>query len=147
MTKKRTGDPWMPADEYGKTLVGLTVNLIVRDVARSVRFYGGVLGFRALYSDADFAALERDGMRLTLHADHAYDGVPWTGRLAGLAKRGSGAEIRLLGIDPDEVARRAREGGAPVLYGPLAKAHGWREVHVEDPDGYVLAVGVIPDAH
>lgn len=146
MTKKRTGEPWMSAAAYGRTLEGLSLNLIVRDVARSVPFYTDVLGFRALYSDPDFAALEREGgIRLMLHADHAYDGVPWIGRVAGDGKRGSGVEIRLLGIDPDEVARRARARGASVVYGPLQRAHGWREVHVEDPDGYLFAVGVLSD--
>lgn len=133
----------MSAAEYGRTLVGLSLNLIVRDVARSVPFYVDVLGFRALYHDPDFAALERDGVRLMLHADHAYDGVPWIDRVAGEAKRGSGVEIRILGIDPDDAARRARSAGARVAYGPLERAHGWREVHVEDPDGYLFAVGVL----
>lgn len=143
MTKKRTGEPWMPAREYGRTLTGLSVNLIVRAIDRSVPFYRDVLGFTVLYSDPDFAALERDGIRISLHADHAYDGVPWVDRLSGDAKRGSGAEIRILGVDPDAVARAARERGHAVLYGPLTKAHGWREVHVEDPDGYTFAVGVL----
>lgn len=142
MTKKRTGEPWLSAAEYGRTLAGLSVNLIVREIARSLPFYTEVLAFRLLYSDADFAALEREGARLTLHADHAYAGVPWTARLAKAEKRGSGAELRILGLDPEAVAKAARERGYAVLYGPLAKAHGWHEVHVEDPDGYVFAVGL-----
>ena len=36
MTRKRTGQPWMSADAYGRTLTGLTVNLIVRDVAKTL---------------------------------------------------------------------------------------------------------------
>lgn len=135
----------MTAAQYGRTLAGLSVNLIVRDVARSVDFYTTVLGFNTRYSDPDFAALVREGVHLTLHADHAYESVPWTSRLAGPGKRGAGAEIRILGIDPESVARAARERGDPVLYGPLTKAHGWHEVHVEDPDGYVFAVGVPTD--
>lgn len=132
----------MTAAQYGRTLTGLSINLIVRDIARSVGFYTAVLGFRALYSDPDFAALVRDDVRLTLHADHAYEAVPWTHRLKGMAKRGAGAEIRILGVDPVAVARAVAQRGDAVLYGPLTKAHGWHEVHVEDPDGYVLAVGV-----
>ena len=30
--KLRSGDPWMPAPVYGRSLIGLTVNLLVRDV-------------------------------------------------------------------------------------------------------------------
>ena len=132
----------MTAAQYGRTLLGLSINLIVRDVARSLPFYTDVLGFRVLYHDPDFAALERDGARVTLHADHAYDSVPWTARLADVPKRGAGAEIRILGIDPDAAASAAHARGHHILYGPLAKQHGWREVHLEDPDGYVFAVGM-----
>src|SRR5438105_4033000 len=100
MTTKRTGQPWQTPAAYGRTLMGLSVNLIVRDVARSLPFYTDVLGFTALYGDADYAALERDGMRLQLHADHAYDGMPWAPELAAGGRRGLGAEIRLLGLYP-----------------------------------------------
>ena len=55
MTRKRTGTPWMTADAYGKTLAGLSLNLIVRDVATSVPFYRDVLGFTLHYSDPDMA--------------------------------------------------------------------------------------------
>ena len=36
---------FMSAGEYGRTLAGLSLNLIVRDVARSTPFYTEVLGF------------------------------------------------------------------------------------------------------
>ena len=39
--KKRTGDPWMPAPAYGRSLVGLGVNLMVEDVARATRAVRG----------------------------------------------------------------------------------------------------------
>ena len=132
----------MSADAYGRTLTGLTVNLIVRDVAKSVPFYTDVLGFRAQYSDVDFAALERDGVRLQLHADHAYDGMPWASRLAQTDKRGLGAEIRIFGIDPNAAERRARERGDTVLVPTKDWPHGWRDCILEDPDGYTFAVGV-----
>lgn len=45
-------------------------------------------------------------------------------------------------MDPDAVERRARERGAHVVQPAPSKAHGWREVVVEDPDGYLWAVGV-----
>ena len=55
--KKRTGDPWMPAPTYGRTLSGLTVNLVVRDVARAVDFARVVLAAEIVYADPDFAVL------------------------------------------------------------------------------------------
>ncbi len=142
MTKKRTGEPWMPADEYGRSLPRFTVNLLVRDVARSVTFYAGVLGAKVHYSDPDFAALELAGNQFMLHADHTYDQHPLASRLATSALRGTGAELRVCGVNPDEVEARAKAKGATLLQPAADKAHGWRDVMVADPDGYVWAVGV-----
>ena len=49
--------PWMPADEYGRSLRGIGVNLLVREIARSVEFARTVLKARVVYADADFAVL------------------------------------------------------------------------------------------
>jgi catechol 2,3-dioxygenase-like lactoylglutathione lyase family enzyme len=140
--KKRKTQPWMTAAEYGRTLSGLSVNLIVRDVARSIPFYTDVLQLRLLYSDEDFAAFERDGARLQLHADHTYARMPWASRLSEDSRRGLGAEIRILGIEPDSAEERARDGGFTVLVPVRDWPHGWRDCVLEDPDGYTFAVGV-----
>ena len=51
-------------------------------------------------------------------------------------------EIRILGIDPDQVAEAATRLGYESLLAPKTFAgHAWRECHVVDPDGYVFAVG------
>jgi catechol 2,3-dioxygenase-like lactoylglutathione lyase family enzyme len=132
----------MSAADYGRTLSGLSVNLIVRDVERSVPFYAGVLAMRRLYSDEDFAAFERDGVRVQLHADHSYAQMPWAARLRDGSPRGLGAEIRILGVDPDAAERRARDQGFTVLVPVRDWPHGWRDCVLEDPDGYTFAVGV-----
>ena len=142
MTTKRAGSPWKTPLEYGRTLTGLTMNLIVRDVAASLPFYRDVLGFTVHYADVDFAALQLDTANVQLHADHTYDHQPWGPRLADPGKRGFGAEIRIMGIDPDAAERRAREHRVSVLSGPQDWPHGWRDVVLEDPDGYTFAVGV-----
>ncbi len=141
MTTKRTGTPWMTPTEYGRTLAGLSMNLIVRDVAKSVPFYRDVLGFTVHYADVDFAALQLESANVQLHADHTYDHQPWGPRLADASRRGLGAEIRILGVDPDAAERRAREHGATVLMATRDWPHGWRDVVLEDPDGYTFAVG------
>ena len=132
----------MSAADYGRTLSGLSVNLIVRDIGRSVPFYTDVLEMRRLYSDEDFAAFERDGVRLQLHADHTYAGMPWAARLTDSSPRGLGAEIRILGIDPDAAEKRARDAGFTVAVPVRDWPHGWRDCLLEDPDGYTFAVGV-----
>ena len=57
MTKLRTGDPWMSAAEYGRSLRGLTVNLLVSDVERSLAFSRQVLAAEIVYSDPDIAVI------------------------------------------------------------------------------------------
>ncbi len=142
MTKKRTGEAWRPADEYGRSLPRFSVNLLVRDVARSLPFYTEVLGAKAHYADADFAALNLAGVEFMLHADHAYDHHALFGRLADPGLRGTGAELRVLGVDPDAVEARARAAGTTIVQPATDFPHGWRDVMVVDPDGYIWAVGM-----
>jgi len=131
----------MSAADYGRTLSGLTLNLLVREIARSVPFYKDVLGLRLLYSDEDFAAFEGDGIRLQLHADHTYERMPWASRLRSDERRGLGVEIRVLGVDPDAAERRARDAGVTVVVPVRDWPHGWRDCVLEDIDGYTFAVG------
>jgi hypothetical protein len=37
--KKRTGEPWMTADAYGRWLPAFTLNLIVADLARATALH------------------------------------------------------------------------------------------------------------
>lgn len=141
MTKKRTGETWMPADDYGRSLPAFTANLIVSNLETSLAFYRQVLGATVHYSDPDFAALRLNGVEFMLHADHAYDQHPWFPRLARGEPRGLGAELRMFGLDPDGVESRARAAGAAVLLPAQDMRHGWRETIVADPDGYAWAIG------
>jgi predicted enzyme related to lactoylglutathione lyase len=142
MTMKRAGDAWMPADDYGRGMPRFSVNLLVRDVARSLPFYINVLGGTVKYSDADFAAMAVNGVEFMLHSDHTYDQHPLAARLQGSGKRGDGAELRVMGINPDEREKRAEALGATILQPAADFPHGWRDVILEDPDGYIWAVGV-----
>jgi uncharacterized glyoxalase superfamily protein PhnB len=141
--KKRTGEPWITAADYGRLLPSFSVNLLVRDVVRSIEFYRDVLAALVHYSDPDFAAIKLAGSDVMLHADHTYEGHPWYTQLASADRRGLGAELRLLGMDPNDVESRARAAGSRIVQTTATKGHGWREVMVEDPDGYVWAVGVL----
>jgi catechol 2,3-dioxygenase-like lactoylglutathione lyase family enzyme len=142
MTTKRTGESWMPADDYGRTLPFFTVNLLVCNISKSLPFYTDVLGASVVYSDADFAALKLRELHFMLHADHAYDQHPWYSPLASGERRGLGAELRLFHTDPDVLESRARKFGAVILQPAQEKPHGWRDVIVADPDGYAWAVGL-----
>jgi len=135
--KLRSGDPWMPADEYGRSLRGLSINLLVADVARSVAFQTEVLGAKLVYADPDFALLCGFGGEWMLHADHTYDKHPLHGSLSSEIVRGVGVELRLHGCDPDAAEARARTRGDVVLAGASDKPHGLREAFLVDPDGYL----------
>lgn len=137
----RTGDSWMPADDYGRALPLFTVNLLVRDLAKSLQFYMQVLGATLVYSDPDFAALRLKELEFMLHADHAYDHHAWHARLKSDEQRGLGAELRLFHFDPDAIEARAKQFGAMILQPSQDMPHGWRDVIVADPDGYTWAVG------
>jgi predicted enzyme related to lactoylglutathione lyase len=142
MTKKRTGDAWMSANEYGHKMPRFTVNLLVRDVHRSLPFYKEVLGAKIHYWDTDFAALNLEGLEFMLHADHTYDHHLLYSRLRHAGPRGTGAELRVMGIDPDAAESRAKSAGTRILQHAADFPHGWRDVMLEDPDGYIWAVGV-----
>jgi len=140
--KKRTGDTWIPAPHYGALLPEFTVNLLVRDMDRALGFYREVLLAEIHYSDPDFAALRVMGLELMLHADHTYEHHPWAEDLKAGKTRGLGAELRLFGMNPEELLARARKANAQFTE-VAVRGHGWREVMVRDPDGYVWAVGVL----
>src|SRR5262249_7357100 len=142
MTKTKMGEAWIPADEYGRALPKFTVNLLVRDVAKALPFYLDVLQATVRYADGDFAALEIAGTDFMLHADHTYDRHPLHGRVNGVRLRGAGAEIRVMGIDPDALEVRAKKFGAEIVQEARDFPHGWRDVMLADIDGYVWAVGV-----
>ena len=93
-------------------------------------------------SPEDFAALELLGTQFMLHGDHAYNHHPYAARLSAPGPRGTGVELRVMGIDPDEAERRARASNATVLQPAKDFPHGWRDARLEDPDGYVWAVGI-----
>jgi len=143
MVKKREPNvaPWMPAPVYGRTLRGMSVNLLVRDIARSIAFAQDVLGATVVYSDADFAVLRRsltDGpAEWMLHADHTYGEHPLLALTGDNALRGVGIELRLHGVDPDAAAAAAHRRDYTVLAVPADKPHGLRETYIVDPDGYV----------
>ncbi len=133
--KLRTGQPWMTGAEYGRSLTGFGVNLLVREIAPSVVFQRTVLGATIVYEDPDFAVLRHGATEMMLHADHTYDRHPIRMRLGD--KRGNGVELRLHRTDPDAAEAAARAGGYEIMASAADKGHGLREVYIVDPDGYI----------
>jgi len=137
MTKLRDGDPWMTAADYGRSLKGLSINLLVQNIDRAIEYQTNVLGADVVYADPDFAVLKGYGAEWILHADHTYSDHPLHGFLGGKLGRGVGVELRLHGCDPDVAQEKARDRGEVVLADAMSKPHGLREAYLVDPDGYL----------
>ena len=130
-------EPWMPAPAYGHSLRGLTINLLVRDIAAAPPFHHAVLGAEVVYSDPDFAVLRHADAEWMLHADHTYDEHPFRQLVNQVEMRGAGVELRLHGRDPDQAEAATRRLGCTVLASASDRPHGLREAFVVDVDGYV----------
>ena len=134
-------DTFPSAEEYGRSLKGLGVNLLVRDVDRAITFAETVLGARLVYGDKDFAVLRQgpagpSQAEWMLHADGTYHSHPLPGLLSDVHIRGAGVEIRLYACDPDQAVAAAQAHDYHVLAPAADKPHGMREAHILDPDGY-----------
>ena len=140
--KKRKGDPWMSASEYGHTLPTFSINLLVKNIELSCKFYSEVFEAEIKYRDEDFAAVNLHGLEFMLHADHTFENHPWTDSLGNNNERGLGVELRVLGINPDKIEKLARKHKSVIFAETSDKPHGWRETVVQDPDGYVWAAGI-----
>lgn len=142
--KKRTGDPWMPTVAYAHSLTGLSVNILVRDVAGHVGFARNVLGLEVVYHDPDIAVYRRGSSEWMVHADHTYEdsGNPMPGVARSLNTRGGCVELRVHRCDPDAAETAARRHGFEVLAACEDKPHGFREVYIRDADGYIWVPGV-----
>jgi len=132
----------MPAPDYGRSLRGLGVNLLVRDVAAAVPFHQEVLAAETVYVDLDIAVFRGFGGEWMLHADHTCLDHPLSGSLSADLHRGIGAELRLHGRDPDAAEAATRDLGCEVLAGALDKPHGLREAYILDRDGYLWVPNV-----
>ena len=53
-------------EDYGRSLKGFGVNLLVKDVARSIAFQTNVLGVTAIFGNKDFAVMEWQGQQWML---------------------------------------------------------------------------------
>ena len=135
------------ADEVGRALQGFGINLLVKDVHRSIRFLESVFGFSTITSSVDYALLDFNQQLYQLHGDHTYANNPLPSLVPESGPRGGGVEFRLYNVDPDEVERKAREKDYVVLMETADKPHGLRECFILDPDGYCWVPSVHKKPH
>lgn len=128
------------AEVFGRSLRGLGLNLLVRDVPEEVAFLRSVFGLESHRVSKDFAIVRYAGTVFQVHADATYHANPLLGLLPELPPRGAGVEIRLYETDPDMACERARNGGFEILQRPTDKPHGLREAYILCPNGYAWVV-------
>lgn len=126
----------LSAEQMGHRLDGFGVNLLVRQVARTVEFLREALEFTVLRQSDDYAVLAWRGRLFQLHADATYAAHPLPAHLPEAGLRGAGVELRLYRADPDRAEQRARVHGYEILQAAADKPHGLRECFLLDPDGY-----------
>ena len=124
------------ADSFGRSLKGIGLNLLVRDVRASCAFLKTVFNMESHQATADFAIVTYGEQVFQLHSDGTYHSNPLLGLLPENPPRGAGIEIRLYDTDPDKAVHAAEQAGGTVLQSPTDKPHGLREAYILDSDGY-----------
>lgn len=133
------------AEEFGASLRGIGINLLVRDVAAEVAFLKTVFDMRAFQPTADFAIMTYGDQVFQLHSDGTYHSNPLLGLLPENPPRGGGIEIRLYDTDPEEACAEAEAAGGTVLQAPTDKPHGLREAYILCENGYAWVPSRVKD--
>ncbi|WP_137123965.1 VOC family protein [Roseomonas sp. HF4] len=126
------------------TRPALVPELLVTDLAASLSFWCGLLGFAVVYDRPEdgFACIERDGARVMLDTiDRTRDWV--AAPLAAPFGRGMNLEIAVASVAPLLAALDA--AGWPLFLAPEEKSYRVgtgavrvRQFIVQDPDGYLV---------
>lgn len=124
------------ADAFGRSLRGIGLNLLVRNVGAEVAFLTTVFGFSAHQPTKDFAIMRLGDVVLQIHSDGTYHANPLLDLLPENPPRGAGIEIRLYDVDPDQAAAQATVLGYVILQPPTNKPHGLREAYILCENGY-----------
>ena len=122
----------------------LAPELLVTDLAASLAFWSGLLGFRRAYAREGFVYLERsEGAQIMLCER---DGTFETGPLLRPFGQGVMFQVYVDDLARDQLPRSPPRSGA--LYAPLREVWrrsgdregGQHELFVQDPDGYLIMV-------
>ncbi len=126
------------AADFGRSLTGIGLNLLVRDVPGLSLFLSEVFDMSIYRQSTGFAIAKYSGAVFQIHADHTYHSHPLPSLLPEFGARGGGIEIRLYDTDPDMAAERASKHAheSTLLQAPSNKPHGLRECIILCENGY-----------
>jgi len=131
------------AEQVGQALVGFGVNILVKDIGRSLKFLQTVFNFEILSTSDGYALLQLEEHIYQLHGDHTYSANPLLSLIPESGPRGGGIELRLFNVNPDHSQKLAEDAGYTILMKTADKPHGLRECFILDPDGYCW----VPSVH
>lgn len=124
------------ADDFGKSLRGLGLNILVRNVRATCAFLSDIFAVGIHRLSDDFAIVTYGDQVFQLHSDGTYHANPMLGLLPENPPRGAGIEIRFYDTDPDKAVARAMARDAVILQQATDKPHGLREAYILCDDGY-----------
>ena len=128
--------------DFGRSLRGVGVNLLCRDVRATAAFLRDTFGLSIHRLSADFALARHGEVLMQLHSDGAFGTHPLLPLLPENPPRGAGVQLYLFGIDPDAACARAEGAGGTVIEPPADKPHGLREATILSPDGYAFSPAI-----
>ncbi len=124
------------AGDFGASLQGLGLNILVRDVRAEAAFLEVLFDMKAHRVSEDFAIMTYGDQVFQLHSDGTYHSHPLPSLLPEAGARGGGAEFRLYATDPDVAVGKAEAFGAHILQVATNKPHGLREAYILCENGY-----------
>jgi catechol 2,3-dioxygenase-like lactoylglutathione lyase family enzyme len=116
------------------------VTLVVKDLARSAAFYGGVLGMRPIerpafsFAGSWFQAGKTQIHLILEHAESGPAGLQVAPHLASSRTHHFAFEV----ADARAAAEVLRRHNVPIVSGPKARPDGVLQVFATDPDGHVV---------
>ncbi len=128
------------AGDFGRSLTGVGVNLLTRDVRVLAAFLAEVFGLKIHRLSNDFAIIAHGNVVFQLHGDGTFHANPLPQLIPENPPRGGGAQFYLFGIDPDDAVAKASDH--MVIEQPANKPHGLREATILSPEGYAFSPAV-----
>lgn len=130
------------ADTLGRSMTGIGINLLTRDVPGLAGFLTDIFAARAHQVSADFAIVVSGSAPLQLHHDGTFAAHPLFDLLPEDGVRGRAVQVYLFGVDPDAAATRAEAADAWVVEAPADKPHGLREATILSPEGFAFTAAI-----
>lgn len=130
------------AEDFGRSLKGIGVNLLTGDVRRLAAFLEGVFGASVHRLSDDFAIVRHGDVMIQVHGDRTYRAHPLLGLVPESPPRGGGVQLFLFGADPDRAVVRAEAFGGVAIEAPRAKPHGLYEATVLSAEGFAFTAAV-----